>query len=558
MSRKLMALGCAIALWSSYSVPAWAHDGEKKTKEEKLEEKEKANEEKNAASYEKIKEFSINKYKTDPVFRDRVDAAFEDKLREHSAEAFEKNVNRKSELVAVAEDTWRRHDYLYDNLMVQDYINRIGQSLVPADSEKLFAFRVVPDATPMARTLSTGTIYVSTGLISLLDSQAQLAFVLAHEMAHVQLDHWKDKVMMEEGVAEYNSGQEVKAGKMALIGGLAGAALGGAIGRSGSSAALGGVAGAGAGFIAGMIVNRPITHTEWDKTQEDQADEKAFQTVLNARYDVREVPRVYMALDSAAARDTRIQLGFIGQRRRLKFRREKAEDLINNSMKAEIALKAKNGFLSSSAEHRNLMAELKRDNGILAYYHDMFELARTNLADAVAIRDNDPAAQYFYGKTLKLVGRTDEDMRLAKEAFAKAVKYDTRNQNYGAHLHLALMMARENGVDPKQIETELDTYVTDYAHWKAERHALAYYPPNLPAIYEYIALYGGDANWKPKLPDLKELIEYQKLAMYGPPSGPVGEAGSDLPPAPESTPAESRRARTPAAKPVRTSTPVKQ
>lgn len=554
MSRKLIALGCALALWSCYSVPARAHDGEKKTKEEKLEEKEKANEEKNAVTYEKIKEFSLNKYKTDPVFRDQVDAAFEDLLREHSQQAYERNVGRKSELVVVAEDTWRQHELLYDNLMVQDYVNRIGQSLVPLDSDKLFAFRVIPEATPLAYTLSTGSIYVSTGLISLLDSQAQLAFVLAHEMAHVQLDHWKDRVMMQQGVVEYNTAQEGKTAKMALFGGLAGAALGGAIGRSGSAAALGGVTGAGAGLIAGLVMNRTVSPTEWDKTQEDQADEKAFQAVLNARYDVREVPKLYMALDSAAAKDTRIQLGFIGQRRRLKFRREKAEDLINNSMKAEIALKAKNGFLSSSAEHRNLMAELKRDNGILAYYHDMFDMARTNLGDAVAIRDNDPAAHYFYAKTLKLIGRTDEDMRLAKESFIKAIKYDTRNQNYGAHLHLALMIARENGVDPKQIEAELDTYVTDGARWNAEQRAMSLYPPNLPSIYEYTALYGGDPNWKPKIPDLKEFVEYQRIALYGERAPAPSLVSVD--PAVRPTPDAAHPQRVPAPKTVHTALPV--
>jgi hypothetical protein len=198
------------------------------------------------------------------------------------------------------------------------------------------------------------------------------------------------------------------------------------------------------------------------------------------------------------------------------------------------------------------MAELKRDNGILAYYSDMFEMARTNLADAVAIRDNDPAAQYFYAKTLKLVGRTEEDTRLAKEAFAKAVKYDTRNQNYGAHLHLALMMARENGVDPKQIEAELDTYVTDYAHWMAERYALALYPPNLPAIYEYVALYGGDPNWKPKVPDVKELIEYQRFALYGPPPAALVSSPS-VPGAPDSSGEQKRLPRAPVPKPIRTS-----
>ena len=82
---------------------------------------------------------------------------------------------------------------LYDNKLVADYINRVGQRLVAGDSDRLFAFRLLANPIPSAYTLSTGTIYISTGLVSLLDNEAQLAYVLAHEMGHVQFDHWKLK-----------------------------------------------------------------------------------------------------------------------------------------------------------------------------------------------------------------------------------------------------------------------------------------------------------------------------------------------------------------------------
>ena len=539
MTRYLSVFACSLMF--VFTIGQGLAGAEKKTKEEKQAEKDKATTEKNAANYEKVKEFSLNKYKTDPDFRDQVDAAYEETMRHHSKEAFDTNIRRRSSLVFVGEDTWRQHQFLYDNLMVQAHVNRIGQRLVPPDSEKLFTFRVVPEATPMARTLSTGTIYVSTGLISMLDSEAQLAFVLAHEMAHVQLDHWKELEMINLGVDEYNVAQEKKVARIALFSTIAGGALGGAIGKSVGTAAAGAGAGLAAGAIAGLLMNRTIGHTAWDKVQEDQADEFAFKAVINGDYDVREVPRLYAALEKAAVRDARIQLGFIGQRKHLKERQSRAEDLLNNAMKAEIELKAKNGFVSSSAEHRNLMAELKRDNGILAFYSDMFDMARTNLQEAVAIRDNDPAAHYFYAKTLELVGRTDDDLRLAKESFYKASKADARRQNYGSHLHLALLMAREKGMDPKHVAAEMDTYVTDYARWNAERHAMMAYPPNLDSIYEYISLYGGDPNWKPRVPDLRELENYRLLAEYGPSGAErVEEAkSSDGPPLENRPPTEA-------------------
>jgi hypothetical protein len=526
--------------------------GKHKNKEERLIEKEQQAEEKNAARYEKVKEFALNKYKTDPDFRDKVDSHLLAEMRKHSDEAFATNRNSTSRLVRVREDSWREHPQLglgpdgnryltlYDNPAVQDYINRTGQKLVPPDSEKLYAFRVVADPVPLARSLATGTIYVSTGMIALVQSEAQLAYVLAHEMAHVHLDHWKERSMITLGEEEYNKSQVKKAGRIALIGAVAGGALGGGIGQSASTAAGGAAAGALSGLIAGLIINPTVKHIEWDKVQEDQADEMAFKAVLNRRYDVREVPRLYAAIDKVATRDQRVQLGFLGERKRVKLRLAKAEDLIQNAYKADIAVKERDGFVSSSAEHRNLMAELKRDNGILSFYHDMFETARANLADAVAIRDNDGAAQYFYGKTLKVIGRTDDDARLAKECFYKAAKADGKDaQNYGAHLHLALMLMRENGIDPKQITQELQTYSDAYGQWGAERRIEEYYPPNLAAIQDYMRLYGGDPDWHPKPPSTERLEQFRRVLALGPPDSETVAVQASSVPEPQPKPAAS-------------------
>ena len=46
-----------------------------------------------------------------------------------------------------------------------------GSSLVPKNSPNVYTFRVLYDPIPKALTLSTGTIYISTGLLSMLDSE---------------------------------------------------------------------------------------------------------------------------------------------------------------------------------------------------------------------------------------------------------------------------------------------------------------------------------------------------------------------------------------------------
>ncbi len=487
--------------------------------------KESERDQKNQLRFDKLKEYATNRYNTDPDFHEQVDQAYEDLMREHSDRAYEKNIGRGSYLKTVHEDSWRMHVNLYDNLMVQDLVNEIGQRLVPEGSEKLFAFKVVADPVPSAETLATGTIYVSTGMISLLDNESQLAYVLAHEMAHGFKEHWKERVLLREGEEEYNKEQGRKVARWALLGSVAGGVAGATLGKS-ISDTIGGAAGGGAiGLLTGVLLNRPLI-VNWDKEEEDEADEVAFKSVLRANYDVREVPKLYAAMEKAVVRDTRVGLGFLGSRRRVLQRRETAERLIATSYKADIDTKLKSAqMVGDSAEYRNLMAELKRDNGILAYYHDMFEMARRNLEEAALIRDNDPAVHYYHGKILKLVGRTPEDHKNAMSELAKAEQFDYRKQNYGTSLHRALSMIEEDPQAHKaEIVKELNEYVTNYARWNVERWQLRYFPPNMDTIYEYMRLY-GDPGWRPQAPDAKDLPNYSALLALGTPDGvePVHE-----------------------------------
>lgn len=500
--RKLLPISIALVVALFVALPALAEPKPKKTKQEQQREREVKAAAREASRYEKLREFCTNLYENDLDFRDAVDADYEQVLRDHSNLAFNTNISRTSYTVVVHEDRFRQHVGLYDNLVVQDYVNRLGQKLVPPDSDKLFAFRLTPTPIPTAQTLATGTIYISTGLVAASENEAQLVYVLAHEMAHVYKDHWKLKSMLKLGEPEFNKKQMAKAAWWGLLGAAAGAGVGAAIGRSGESAALGAVAGGIAGLVAGTIVN-PTMHVGWDKVQEDEADKIAFKACLDANYDVREIPKLYLALQNAGNRDHRATLGFMGHPKRVKERIENANDLIAKAFKAEIELKQSKGELvGDNPEFRHLMAELKRDNGILAYYYDMFGVARDNLAEAVAIRSNDPAAHYYYGKVLELVGRTAEEKRLARESFILAAKYDTRGQNFGAHLHHALaMMSDKNETNQKLIVEELQSYVNSYLKF-AENNARGYrlLPPNLDAVYGYLTML-GDTKWTPTLPN---------------------------------------------------------
>src|SRR5215510_1139700 len=187
--------------------------------------------------YQKIKQFSDKLYAEDAGFREEVEETYRHKQREHSEYAFFTNTrDNQDDQVMRTGDKLKVEDTLYDNPLVQDYVNRVGQSIVPKDSTKLYAFKVTLNPIPEARALSTGTVYISSGLLSLIDNEAQLAYVLGHEVAHVEKDHWREDVMVERGMQRFYEKQQQK---RALVGLGAGAAVGGATGSFSKGATTG-------------------------------------------------------------------------------------------------------------------------------------------------------------------------------------------------------------------------------------------------------------------------------------------------------------------------------
>jgi len=208
----------------------------KKSKDEKKDEKkdERPKLSKQERKYQEIKKFSIEQYNKDPEFRDEVEDSYRAKMREHSEYAYDINIRNSDDSQVNREgDKLKIFDTLYDNPLAQDYVNRVGQSVVPGNSTRLYAFKITLNPVPEARSLATGTVYISTGLLSLVDNEAQLAYVLGHEVAHVEKDHWRDDVLVAQGVGRFNEKQQKK---RALFGALIGAAAAGVAGAAGSSA----------------------------------------------------------------------------------------------------------------------------------------------------------------------------------------------------------------------------------------------------------------------------------------------------------------------------------
>jgi predicted Zn-dependent protease len=81
-----------------------------------------------------------------------------------------------------------KHGLIYFDRALEAYLERVGKSVIPrgAGLERVvWRFRVLRDPLANAFALPNGSVYVNTGLLALLENEAQLASVLSHEIAHV-------------------------------------------------------------------------------------------------------------------------------------------------------------------------------------------------------------------------------------------------------------------------------------------------------------------------------------------------------------------------------------
>jgi predicted Zn-dependent protease len=80
---------------------------------------------------------------------------------------------------------------VYEDQAIQDYVNSVGQRVARnSDMPDLtWKFTVLDEGSINAFTTGGGYIYVNRGLLSYLNSEAELAAVLGHELTHVTARH---------------------------------------------------------------------------------------------------------------------------------------------------------------------------------------------------------------------------------------------------------------------------------------------------------------------------------------------------------------------------------
>ncbi len=145
---------------------------------------------------------------------------------------------------------------LVQDPVVNEYVNRIGQNLVRnSDAKVPFTIKVIDSDEINAFALPGGFFYVNSGLILAADEEAELAGVMAHEIAHVAARH---------ATRQMTRGQWANIASLPLI------FLGGGVGYAARS-------------VAGIAV--PLGFMSFSRGFEAEADYLGMEYMYAAGYD---------------------------------------------------------------------------------------------------------------------------------------------------------------------------------------------------------------------------------------------------------------------------------
>lgn len=92
---------------------------------------------------------------------------------------------------------------IYPSPPLHALVERVGQKLV-ADSHLsgTFHFYVLDEPVPNAHAVSSGYVFVTRGLLAMIDDDAELAAALGHELGHVELKHAAQRERIRRSVME--------------------------------------------------------------------------------------------------------------------------------------------------------------------------------------------------------------------------------------------------------------------------------------------------------------------------------------------------------------------
>jgi predicted Zn-dependent protease len=166
-----------------------------------------------------------------------------------------------------------RSSHLITDPVIVEYVNRVGQNIVKnSDAKVPFTIKVLDSDEINAMALPGGFFYVNSGLILACDEEAELAGVMAHEIAHVAAHHAARQMTRMEYA-------QIAMVPLMFVGGYTGY-----------------------GIYEAMQIAIPLTFLSFSRTFEAQADWLGVQYMYRSGYDPQAFVSIFEKLQALEKR----------------------------------------------------------------------------------------------------------------------------------------------------------------------------------------------------------------------------------------------------------------
>jgi len=375
---------------------------------------------------------------------------------------------------------------LIEDQDILSYVRAVGNRLLEKVPEKHFDFNfyVIQEDTYNAFAGPGGHVFVHSGLIEVMDSELELAGILAHEIAHVICRHISERI-----------DQSKKMSMASLAGTIAGILIGGNVGMA---------------MVYGSAAAQQSMFLAYTRENEREADQNSLRYLKDASYngkglltilkkirktswvDVSDMPTYIMThpalnerliyIDTALNatpefnspaknivpdhfRKINIRLrALYGDKHQTKLfeknLKESPDDFLcryGYGLRLAVSGKRQKALteLKKALQFRPFDADILRDTGIAFFYDGHYEKAINYLKSARDIVPHDIECQFFIGRTREKLGQTDAaaelwehlltiNPELNKLHYYLGNLYGKKGITSEAHYHLGLFYEKKN------------------------------------------------------------------------------------------------------------------
>ncbi len=288
--------------------------------------------------------------------------------------------------------TLESNGLVYADPQFEGYLNQVVARLMPETVPANLVIRVKVIKSPYLNAFAypNGMIYIHSGLLARMDSEAQLAAVLAHEMAHCIQRHALRAFRKYRNQPAY-----LIAVQQTLLKTKGLQKLAHAMGVTGAMAAISG----------------------YTRELEAEADRIGFEWVLRAGYNPKAALSLFDQMLSDLAADGLEEPFFFGSHPRI---RQRAENLQNLPEPAMI------DTLASNNDRQAFLAKLDQlliDNARLDIRLGRFQVARTSVEKFLSIKPDDTRAYFLLGEIHRQRGQRS-DVQTAIGYYSRAIRLD--------------------------------------------------------------------------------------------------------------------------------------